>query len=568
MLRRRARIAPGRAAGESAAARAGVRESVAVLSPGSRRPGARPTAVAGISPSAGDDLPGTRPPPLGLRHRPAAGHLHPGRRTPTGWWWWTCTRRTSASPTSASRRRSKGDGVRSQPLLVPVSVKVSPREVALAEEHRGVLASLGLEVDALGPRDPGGARDSGLSAGCRRRAPAARRAVRPGGSRHQRPARSREILDVLATMACHGSVRANRRLTPGGDECPAARHGAHRARQPVQPWPADLGAARARRHRQVVQARAVRVGGRVAAGRLSHGAHRIGQDRSGGGAGAAAAARDHQRRFRPGVPRHGHRHGQARCADPGARSPSPDRYLRSRGGLLGGAVSRRRPARDGGHHRGWARAPAGGRDHAVFPCPGDEGWRDLPSADPEVRGRLAREPKREGLGGAARHDWSRWTPTPPPASTPTIRSASCGRSKSSRSTGRPLSAWHRRGGKQPILPTGCSSWCWRPPTAARCASASPSAFTGCWRRASRTKYASLLARGDLGLDLPALRAVGYRQMADYPAWGTRPGNHDRKGDRCDSPAGQTPDDLAAERTTRSGWRTGRHGTALKIALNS
>jgi DNA mismatch repair protein MutL len=42
-------------------------------------------------------------------------------------------------------------GVRSQPLLVPLSLKVGQRRAALAEEHRELILSLGLELTRLGP---------------------------------------------------------------------------------------------------------------------------------------------------------------------------------------------------------------------------------------------------------------------------------------------------------------------------------------------------------------------------------------------------------------------------------
>ncbi|RTZ74470.1 MAG: DNA mismatch repair endonuclease MutL [Gammaproteobacteria bacterium] len=101
--------------------------------------------------------------------------------------------------------------IRSQPLLVPVSVKVSTREVELCEENRAMLQELGLEVDTL---------DRGTLV--IRAIPAllegadAEQLLRDvladlvtyGSSDRLRAA----INEVLSTMACHGSVRANRRL--------------------------------------------------------------------------------------------------------------------------------------------------------------------------------------------------------------------------------------------------------------------------------------------------------------------------------------------------------------------
>ncbi|WP_295390300.1 DNA mismatch repair endonuclease MutL [uncultured Thiodictyon sp.] len=100
----------------------------------------------------------------------------------------------------------------SQPLLVPVSLQVSPREADLLEAQRETLAGLGLVVDRLA-----------LGTLAVREVPAllrdadAERLVRDllsdlavhGASERV----SEEVNRVLSTMACHGAVRANRRLT-------------------------------------------------------------------------------------------------------------------------------------------------------------------------------------------------------------------------------------------------------------------------------------------------------------------------------------------------------------------
>ncbi|MFZ0790788.1 MAG: DNA mismatch repair endonuclease MutL [Chromatiaceae bacterium] len=103
-------------------------------------------------------------------------------------------------------------GVTRQPLLVPVGVHVSPREADLLESNREVLAGLGLVVDRLGPGSlavreaPALLRDADLE-----------RLVRDLLSDltvHGSSARLSESVNaVLSTMACHGAVRANRRLT-------------------------------------------------------------------------------------------------------------------------------------------------------------------------------------------------------------------------------------------------------------------------------------------------------------------------------------------------------------------
>ncbi|MEY6431008.1 DNA mismatch repair endonuclease MutL [Thioalkalicoccus limnaeus] len=100
----------------------------------------------------------------------------------------------------------------SQPLLVPISVAVDPSAVALVESQRLLLEDLGLVVDPLG-------RDR-LAV---RAIPALLRGADVGHlvqdlladlAAHGDPGRVRdEIHRVLATMACHRAVRANRRLT-------------------------------------------------------------------------------------------------------------------------------------------------------------------------------------------------------------------------------------------------------------------------------------------------------------------------------------------------------------------
>ena len=105
-----------------------------------------------------------------------------------------------------------GQGVRSQPLLVPVSVAVSGREAELAEREAAAFARLGLAVDRIGPETLAVRAVPALLQGAD-----AERLLRDlladlavdGSS-----GRLGEALNAsLATMACHASVRANRRLT-------------------------------------------------------------------------------------------------------------------------------------------------------------------------------------------------------------------------------------------------------------------------------------------------------------------------------------------------------------------
>ncbi len=103
-------------------------------------------------------------------------------------------------------------GIIGQPLLVPVTVAVSNREANLAEESAALLAKLGMEVDRLDkeklvvrsiPAILHGADPEQLL-----------RDLLADMLEHGTSERiTNEINAVLAGMACHGSVRANRRLT-------------------------------------------------------------------------------------------------------------------------------------------------------------------------------------------------------------------------------------------------------------------------------------------------------------------------------------------------------------------
>jgi DNA mismatch repair protein MutL len=102
-------------------------------------------------------------------------------------------------------------GVVRQPLLVPLSIQVSPREADLLESHLDVLASSGLVVDRLGPETlrvrevPALLQDADLE-----------RLLRDLLSDLAVQGTSDRVEDavngILATMACHGAVRAHRRL--------------------------------------------------------------------------------------------------------------------------------------------------------------------------------------------------------------------------------------------------------------------------------------------------------------------------------------------------------------------
>ncbi|MET0065135.1 MAG: DNA mismatch repair endonuclease MutL [Candidatus Thiodiazotropha sp.] len=113
------------------------------------------------------------------------------------------------------KQRYHGEGIVRQPLLVPVTVAVSEREANLVEEFEEFLGGIGLEVSRTG-RDSLAVR--GIPALLRGADPERLlRDVLSDLAEHGHSQRLAEEADrVLATMACHGSVRANRRL--GVDE--------------------------------------------------------------------------------------------------------------------------------------------------------------------------------------------------------------------------------------------------------------------------------------------------------------------------------------------------------------
>lgn len=104
-----------------------------------------------------------------------------------------------------------GDGITSQPLLVPVTVAVSTSEADLVEEFQGLLHQLGIEVSRLGKDSLAIRTIPALLRGAD--AETLLRDLLSDLAEYGHTDRMQvEIEKVLATMACHGSVRANRRL--------------------------------------------------------------------------------------------------------------------------------------------------------------------------------------------------------------------------------------------------------------------------------------------------------------------------------------------------------------------
>ena len=106
------------------------------------------------------------------------------------------------------------DSVRAQPLLVPVTVALSQRELALVEQHLELLAKIGLEVTPSGPESVSLRSLPALLKDRDTDGEQLLRDVIADLAQHGTSSRVLEsINEALSTMACHGSVRANRRLT-------------------------------------------------------------------------------------------------------------------------------------------------------------------------------------------------------------------------------------------------------------------------------------------------------------------------------------------------------------------
>ncbi len=104
------------------------------------------------------------------------------------------------------------EGLRSQPLLVPESIALSQREADCAEEHAEWFQRLGFELQRLGPESLAIRQIPALL----KQAEATRLVADVLGDLLEYGTSDRiqaHLNELLGTMACHGAVRANRRLT-------------------------------------------------------------------------------------------------------------------------------------------------------------------------------------------------------------------------------------------------------------------------------------------------------------------------------------------------------------------
>jgi DNA mismatch repair protein MutL len=103
-------------------------------------------------------------------------------------------------------------GLSSQPLLIPVTFAATPSEVATAEAHAETLHTLGLEIAPFSPKTLAvRAVPSALAQG--NAVELARSVLAELGQHEASTVIQRAQNELLATMACHGAVRANRKLT-------------------------------------------------------------------------------------------------------------------------------------------------------------------------------------------------------------------------------------------------------------------------------------------------------------------------------------------------------------------
>lgn len=103
-------------------------------------------------------------------------------------------------------------GIQSQPLLVPETIHVSTEQADIAEQHEADIQKLGFQLQRLGPESlvirqmPVLLKNANIEHLVVKVLEDYRTA---GSSRHMTEFRN----EILSSMACHGSVRANRQLT-------------------------------------------------------------------------------------------------------------------------------------------------------------------------------------------------------------------------------------------------------------------------------------------------------------------------------------------------------------------
>lgn len=105
-----------------------------------------------------------------------------------------------------------GARIASQPLLIPATFAATPQEVATAEESADVLATLGLEVVPFSPKTLA-VRAVPITLAQGDPVELARSVLAELAAHDATTVVQRARNEILGTMACHGAVRANRKLT-------------------------------------------------------------------------------------------------------------------------------------------------------------------------------------------------------------------------------------------------------------------------------------------------------------------------------------------------------------------
>ena len=104
------------------------------------------------------------------------------------------------------------EGLPSQPLLIPVTFAATPLEVATAEANLDALTTLGLEITPFSPKTLA-VRAVPVSLANGDATELARSVLAELAEHDASTVIDRAQNELLSTMACHGAVRANRRLT-------------------------------------------------------------------------------------------------------------------------------------------------------------------------------------------------------------------------------------------------------------------------------------------------------------------------------------------------------------------
>ena len=141
------------------------------------------------------------------------------------------------------------------------------------------------------------------------------------------------------------------------------------------------------------------------------------------------------------------------------------------------------------------------------------GLSGLPEADAGVRAALEAEARQRRLGGACTGAWRRPTHWPRRASTPTTRSGSSARSRSSRSPGN--RSVRSNAAAAAVRPGASCAWSWALRTGPSCTRGSSGDSTPCSKQAWWRKSVACARGRACTPTCPAMRAVGYRQVWGY-----------------------------------------------------